>query len=184
VYLYDTNTNEVRLLFDGETKTSVQFCPDAARVAIGCEDGTLYVKGLDGSLWQSKSHKQRIGVLEWFSPHVLATGSKDNSLVMHDIRKNLPVATLNNAQGEICSIKFSNNWMAAGDNANNINIFDVRKHNQLLQKYSTHKAAVKALAWSKHNSNILLSAGGLEDKKIKKWNIFHDKEVKNVDVNS
>jgi hypothetical protein len=36
-----------------------------------------------------------------------------------------------------------------------------------MQKLIGHKAAVKALAWSPINFNILISAGGLNDNKIK-----------------
>mgnify|MGYP000548384756 FL=1 len=34
----------------------------------------------------------------------------------------------------------------------------------------THRAAVKALAWSKVKNNILATGGGTNDKKIKIWN--------------
>ena len=56
----------------------------------------------------------------------MATGSKDNLILIHDLRKKNEVSTLNYAEGEICSIKFSYNWLASGDNANNINIYDIR----------------------------------------------------------
>ncbi len=57
--------------------------------------------------------------------------------------------------------------MAVGDNENQINIYDLRNQNIQMHKLLGHKAAVKAIAWSPINFNILISAGGLNDNKIK-----------------
>jgi len=73
-------------------------------------------------------------------------------------------------------LKFSQHWLASGDNANDIFIWDVRYQSSEFQNYSGHKAAVRALAWSKKNSNILLSAGGIQDHTIKQWNMLQEKE--------
>ncbi len=40
-----------------------------------------------------------------------------------------------------------------------------------LSKFSDHKAAVKALAWSPHSHNTLITGGGTTDKTIKFWNV-------------
>ena len=42
--------------------------------------------------------------------------------------------------------------------------------NEPLFKFKSHKAAVKAIAWSPHQSNILASGGGTADRCIKFWN--------------
>ena len=55
--------------------------------------------------------------------------------------------------------------MASGDNNNKLRIFDIRNYKNL-QNYN-FKAAVKAIEWSKTNSHMLISGGGLNDKTIK-----------------
>ena len=42
--------------------------------------------------------------------------------------------------------------------------------NEPLFKFKSHKAAVKAIAWNPHQSNILASGGGTADRCIKFWN--------------
>jgi len=39
-------------------------------------------------------------------------------------------------------------------------------------KFKEHKAAVRAVEFSKHQNNILISGGGTKDKKICIWNIL------------
>ena len=51
-------------------------------------------------------------------------------------------------------------------------------------KFGEHNAAVKALAWSPHQSGILLSGGGNTDKTIKVWNTLLMKNVVSVNVES
>jgi cell division cycle 20-like protein 1 (cofactor of APC complex) len=51
-------------------------------------------------------------------------------------------------------------------------------------KFSTHKAAVKAIAWSPHQSSLLTSGGGTADRCIKFYNIQAGLEVNSVDTGS
>ena len=47
---------------------------------------------------------------------------------------------------------------------------------------SGHNAAVKALCWSPHKSNLLVSGGGTTDKTIKFWNTNNFKLIKSIDT--
>jgi cell division cycle 20-like protein 1 (cofactor of APC complex) len=42
----------------------------------------------------------------------------------------------------------------------------------MLSKFSDHKAAVKALAWSPHQHGLLATGGGTTDRMIKMRNVF------------
>ena len=50
-------------------------------------------------------------------------------------------------------------------------VWDKRCLNRPLLKLSAHCAAVKALAWSPHQSGLLASGGGTADRTIRFWNV-------------
>ena len=56
--------------------------------------------------------------------------------------------------------------------------------NEPLFKFSSHKAAVKAIAWSPHQSGLLASGGGTADRCIKFWNTKIGVEVNSIDTGS
>jgi len=47
-----------------------------------------------------------------------------------------------------------------------------------------HQAAVKALAWSPHERNLLASGGGTADRSIKFWNAASGALINSVDTGS
>jgi cell division cycle protein 20 (cofactor of APC complex) len=49
---------------------------------------------------------------------------------------------------------------------------------------SEHQAAVKALAWSPHERNLLASGGGTADRCIKFWNASSGSMISSVDTGS
>ena len=56
--------------------------------------------------------------------------------------------------------------------------------NQPLQIHRSHKAAVKAIAWSPHQQGLLASGGGTADRCIKFWNVKAGVEVNSIDTGS
>lgn len=59
---------------------------------------------------------------------------------------------------------------ASGGNDNLLFIWDRRHSTRPLLKLTSHCAAVKALAWSPHQSGLLASGGGTADRTIRFWN--------------
>ena len=55
---------------------------------------------------------------------------------------------------------------------------------KLTAKLNEHKAAVKALAWSPHQSSTLATGGGSTDKTIKIWNTQEHTCLKTIDTGS
>lgn len=53
-----------------------------------------------------------------------------------------------------------------------------------IRRFSEHKAAIKALAWSPHVSGVLASGGGSNDKTIKLWNVKTGNRIASVDTGS
>jgi WD40 repeat protein len=75
---------------------------------------------------------------------------------------------------EVCGLKwsFDDRFLASGGNDNRLKIWDAQqtKSGTPLFKFSSHQAAVKAIAWSPHQANLVVSGGGTADRCIKFWN--------------
>ncbi len=86
---------------------------------------------------------------------------------------------------EICGLKWSPNdfQLASGGNDNKLFVWNARKREREAC-FSEHKAAVKALAWSPHQSGLLLSGGGNNDQTIKVWNTHTMKNIKSINAGS
>ena len=67
---------------------------------------------------------------------------------------------------------FDGKYLASGGNDNKLKIWAAgqQRSNLPLFKFSSHKAAVKAIAWSPHESHMVASGGGTADRCIKFFN--------------
>ena len=62
--------------------------------------------------------------------------------------------------------------LASGGNDNKLILWNIYKGDMMI-KFKEHKAAVKAVEFSPHQNNILLSGGGgIKDQSICVWNIL------------
>ncbi len=75
------------------------------------------------------------------------------------------------------------NTLATGGNDNKIYIWSLKEQREIA-RLNDHVAAVKALGWSPHQHNILVSGGGTTDKTIKFWNINTMKLINSIDTGS
>jgi cell division cycle protein 20 (cofactor of APC complex) len=103
---------------------------------------------------------------------MLSTGSKDSTIINHDVRiAASKLSTLENHTQEICGLKWSDDGLqlASGGNDNVVNVWDV---NQTSAKFTftDHTAAVKALAWCPWQKDLLATGGGSADRHIRFWN--------------
>ena len=72
---------------------------------------------------------------------------------------------------EVCGLKwsFDGSQLASGGNDNHLMIWTLHSTKPIMCNNS-HLAAVKAIAWSPHQHNILASGGGTADRTIRFWN--------------
>lgn len=101
------------------------------------------------------------------------SGSKDKSIVVHDLReKDHVIREFNNHKGEVCTLKVKNKTekvFASGSSDGNAIIWDV--HYGMIHQIKAHKGAVKALDWCPWKNGLLATGGGsTTDKSIKLWN--------------
>lgn len=173
LYLWNGNTGSVEILQDyrNEIITSVNWMKGGKCLAIG--DSSHAIKLIDVDKGQEirniQSHTDRISALAW-NGYVLSSGSRDASIINHDLRiQNYFVKYTNHSQ-EICGLKWNpeNSMLASGANDNKVCLWDL-SCNSPLWELKEHKAAVKALAWCPWKNGMLASGGGSVDRTIKLW---------------
>jgi len=122
-------------------------------------------------------HSRRVGALSW-NGHVLATGSRDRGILLHDVRLKPADSTtrLGGHPEEICGLHWSpdGEFLASGGNEGSVCVWDPRSSAAAaspLHRFTGHTAAVRALAWSPHQRGLLASGGGTACKCIRFWSI-------------
>ena len=202
VYLWDAASgNIVELMsIDGEDQyvSSVSWIQSGGNVlAVGTSKNTVELWDVNQKrrLRTMDGHQERVGVMSW-NNHVLTSGSRDTSIIDHDVRvQNHVVNTYKGHSQEVCGLTWNadGNKLASGGNDNLCAIWDRRRAEQSADvpavtrptyRLTDHIAAVKALAWCPHQQNLLATGGGTADKCIKLWNTNRGKLVNSLDTGS
>ncbi|KAG6747307.1 hypothetical protein POTOM_049705 [Populus tomentosa] len=177
LYLWNAENQEVKKLLevqgDNDYPTSVAWSEKATSLAIGCMKSKLQIWDPETSkcIRSLGGHQSRIAAIAW-NGHTLTTGSRDRSIINHDVRvRNSPTSRIQAHTEEVCGLKWSSegNVLASGGNESFIYIWEASKmsSSNFLHRFNAHnQAAVKALAWCPYQFNIC----GLE------WNRHH-KEI-------
>lgn len=109
-------------------------------------------------------------------PSVVASGSKDKSILVRDLRAhNQSYMKLSEHRQEVCGLRWSlhdENQLASGGNDNKLFIWSASS-NVPLEKFSDHQAAVKAINWSPLHRGLLATGGGTADQCIRFWNTIN-----------
>lgn len=190
VYLWDGSTHSVEKLCDFEDEdkvTSLNWIELGTHLAIGTGKGLV-------EIWDATKmkcirtmtgHNLRVSSLAW-NEHVLSSGSRDRTILNRDVRiESHYVNKFEAHRQEVCGLKWNveENKLASGGNDNKLFIWD-GLNTKPLYTFSSHTAAVKAIAWSPHQRGILASGGGTADKTIKTWNTLTGQMVHDVDTSS
>ncbi|KAJ2596222.1 WD repeat-containing protein slp1 [Coemansia sp. RSA 1721] len=190
VYLWDATSGDVNSLcqLEGDAYiASLKWTADGTFLAVGTSDG-------DVQIWDAESqskirtmsgHQARIGVMSW-ERHVLSSGCRDGSIWNHDVRvANHKTAELVAHSGEVCGLTWRSDGalLASGGNDNLVNIWDARSTVPKFTK-TQHTAAVKALAWSPLQLNLLATGGGSYDRHVHFWNTTTTARLNSIDTGS
>ena len=113
-------------------------------------------------------HTNRVGVLSW-NESSLCSGSRDRSIIEHDLRQSSTVNVFHGHAQEVCGLKWSpdKSMLASGGNDNHLNLWSRNQSSRPLFCFHDHLAAVKAIAWSPHHHGLLASGGGSADRHIR-----------------
>jgi len=119
--------------------------------------------------------------------NTIACGCRDGTLGFIDNRDSSEVHHINAHNEELCMVKIAQNssLIATSSNDSTVKIWDKRSLDQgPLVKYEEHEAAIKALAWSPCNPDIIASGGGTSDRTIRIWNVNTGETQKVVETGS
>lgn len=199
VYLWDAQSGGIKELMNVDDTpddyvSSVAWLPETGtHLAIGTASNSVQlwdvqagkqVRSMDG-------HASRVGALAW-NGHILSSGSRDTSIINHDVRiRDHCVGKMNTHTQEVCGLAWSpdGQYLASGANDNTLCIWDASTCTQSMDAaprhvLTEHQAAVKALAWSPHERNLLASGGGTADRTIKFWNASSGTLINSIDTGS
>ncbi|GMN41477.1 hypothetical protein TIFTF001_010693 [Ficus carica] len=190
VYLWSAANSKVTKLCDlgpNDGICSVQWTREGSYIAVGTNLGQVQV--WDGTQCKKVrtmgGHQTRTGVLAWNS-RTLASGSRDRNILQHDLRvSNEFISKLVGHKSEVCGLKWSHDdrELASGGNDNQLLVWNQHSQQPIL-KLTEHTAAVKAIAWSPHQSGLLASGGGTADRCIRFWNTTNGHQLNCVDTGS
>lgn len=190
VFLWAAQTGKVNKLctLEDDTVTSVSWIQKGTHIAVGTRKGLVQIWDAERCkrLRTMTGHTARVGSLAW-NAHILSSGSRDRLIYHRDVRApDQWIRKLVGHKQEVCGLKWNcqEGLLASGSNDNKLIVWDKLSDANPLWRFSSHKAAVKAIAWSPHQRGLLASGGGTADRRI----IFHNTvtgEVKNeIDTGS
>ncbi|KAL4605456.1 hypothetical protein ACB092_09G030200 [Castanea dentata] len=199
VYLWSASNSKVTKLCDlgpNDGVCSVQWTREGSYISIGTNLGQVEV--WDGTQCKKVrtmgGHQTRTGVLAWNS-RTLAFRSRDCNIPQHDlwvpddfVSKLIGHNNLNlslTSMQQVCRLKWFHNdrELASGGNDNQLLVWNQHSQ-QLALRLTEHTAAVKAIAWSPHQSGHLASGGGTVDRCICFWNTTNGHQLNSVDTGS
>lgn len=190
VYLWTASNSKVTKLCDlgpSDGVCSVQWTREGSYISIGTNLG--HVQVWDGTQCKRVrtfgGHQTRAGVLAWNS-RILSSGSRDRNILQHDLRVSSDyICKLVGHKSEVCGLKWSHDdrELASGGNDNQLLVWNQHSQQPTL-RLTEHTAAVKAIAWSPHQSGLLASGGGTADRCIRFWNTSNGHQLNSVDTGS
>lgn len=196
VYLWNAETGDIQDLCTFDTGpnahiSSVSWVQEGGvHIAVGTSAGTTQLWDVNQCklLRSMDGHSDRVGALAW-NRHILSTGSRDTSIVNHDVRvAQHSVGLLSSHTQEVCGLVWNQDGdtLASGGNDNLLCLWDAATSSSPTPRFrfTDHQAAVKALAWSPHERNLLATGAGTADRSIKFWNTKSGTLLNSIDTGS
>jgi cell division cycle protein 20 (cofactor of APC complex) len=195
VYLWNATTGGILELCSIEGQdayiSSISWVQQGgAHLAVGTNSGMTQLWDVEQSkqLRSMDGHTDRVGALSW-NRHILSSGSRDTLIVNHDVRvARHNVATMTSHTQEVCGLKWSpdGETLASGGNDNLLCLWDAATSSTSTPRFklTDHQAAVKAVAWSPHERNLLATGGGTADRSIKFLNTQTGALLNSIDTGS
>ena len=188
-YVWSPNKSSIHKICqfeESEIVTSVKW-NDNSLLSLGTSCGHIYLLDAEKSkiIRVFDGHESRVGCISW-NNSILASGSKDKSILLQDIRsKKKYITKFIGHTKEVCTLAWANNKtvLASGGNDSKVIIWSPKDQKKETE-FSQHQAAVRALTWDPYKNDVLISGGGTEDKTIKIWNYSTNSLIKSVDTGS
>ena len=182
---YEINSTEQIYSVEDNLDISSVIChPDVNLIALGDSSGKIVMVDHETKQTIRKLINPQIEsriVATGFKDCIFGHGTREGEVLLYDIRiSKKEFAHFYSHTQEVCSVKFSglnDKIFATGGNDNKIVLYDLRKMGKL-KTLSFHKAAVKALNFSKTKRCEMFTGGGSGDQMLCQWDV-NEKEIKN-----
>lgn len=190
---------------EDELPTTLSWAEHGRLLAIGTRQGNLYIWDVTVKkmVLEMSGHISSLTTCHW-NDQLLASGCSYGNIYIEDIRMN-PMSSngiiceCNGHVNQICGLQWSadRKYLASGGNDQQVMIWELQASTlsikptssssyfrKPLHVFTEHTAAVRALAWSPHHTNVLATGGGMKDGHIRLWNIHLGKQTHSIDTNS
>lgn len=162
---------------------------DGRKAAVGCDDGHLDLLDISTEKVESQYDlfESTVMVSDWNNSNLILSGGRDGFFSLLDARTSNYTVYNSFFSEDICGIKFNpvnSNIFAVSSNDSNVKIFDLRNLENNISRYNEHNSAVKALAFSPNDENIIITGGGTLDKTIRMWDIFNGETYRTINTYS
>jgi WD40 repeat protein len=162
-----TNLKNISSIKSSDFSPNILFGQDCGKI-------TLYDPHSEISYSFRDMRQDRITCCEFLDANTVLIGSKDKSISLLDLRVQKSVNNWYLHEQGICGIKINpnmKNLFISGGNDNFVNVFDIRNQKSIW-KFRAHRAAVRAMAWDERNKSRFFTGGGIDDHKLKIWNLI------------
>jgi len=199
VYLWDASSGTTKELMNVESDANDDYVSSVSwiqqggtHIAVGTASNSVQLWDVQAQkcIRKLEGHTGRVGALAW-NGHMLTSGSFDTTILNHDVRvQNHVIGRMAHHTQEVCGLAWSpdSQYLASGANDNTLCIWDAASTLSMdatpKHVLTDHQAAVKALAWSPHERNLLASGGGTADRCIKFWNASSGALMNSIDTGS
>lgn len=191
VYLWSSETGRIDHLFElpeNVTVCSVSWMHDGTHLAVGLSNSKIALWNIElkKQVRAMTGHASRVGTLAW-RDWMLTSGSRDSNILNHDVRiAHHHLSTLKAHVQEVCGLKWSpdGSQLASGANDNICCIWDKDNSSEPIFTLDEARAAVKALAWSPHDRNLLATGSGTSDRCIRFYSTQSGMLQNSIDTHS
>lgn len=176
LYVQSSSASQPTKLYEAfscEAITSICWDPEGARIGVGNALGQV-------SVWDAEKcaevfsfeafGESKVCALGW--GNLMAAGGADGTVLAFDPRESgRACAKFTGHRGEVCAVKWSSDrqFLASAGADCRVQVSCVGEAAPAL--VGTHRAAVRALAWSPVQHGVLATGGGIADKTIKLWSV-------------
>lgn len=167
---------EFKKKFDCEhvEAVSLRFSPNGEKLILGSLLGTIRSFDIQTcSSISTYSTNETSALTIDQSDSIIISGFSDGSISLIDTRSS-EFRKIQFHTTCCCKTVFSKlnpNIFASGSGDSIVGIWDVRNSEKPVLKYENHKSTVKAICWSKKDSDIIITGAGVGDFSIQKWNV-------------
>lgn len=179
---------------------SLKFSQDGSKIIIGFTNGKIRIydsntlKMLEErNFFNKEDFCESASCIDTFNNVIMTTFSNGQVGILDERlpdSSNISILHAHKDQAITVSInRINENIFATSGNENTVKIWDFRNFSetnncQNLLTYKEHEAAIRGIAWSPKETDVIVTGGGMDDQQIKKWNITTGNTIKSINIGS